>query len=136
MFRWCHPIFSYHYWILPEYTFSGFTIQKQPPRGVLRKRCSENMKQIYRRTPMPKCDFNKVALPFYWNHTLAWVFSCKFAAPSMELTLSRWGCLSTKKFSSRVRQRGELKWASQLKPSGQQIFSTMSRPESTLIRQD
>ena len=26
------------------------------------KRCFENMQQIYRRTPMPKCDFNKVAL--------------------------------------------------------------------------
>ena len=38
------------------------TIQKQPLRGVLRKICSENMQQIYRRTPMPKCDFNKVAL--------------------------------------------------------------------------
>ena len=25
--------------------------QKQPLRGVLRKRCSENMQQIYRRTP-------------------------------------------------------------------------------------
>ena len=25
------------------------------------KRCSENMKQIYRRTHMLKCDFNKVA---------------------------------------------------------------------------
>ena len=36
--------------------------QKQPPRGVPRKRCSENMQQIYRGTPMPKCDFNKVAL--------------------------------------------------------------------------
>ena len=35
--------------------------QKQPPRGVLKKRCSENMQQIYRRTPMPKCDINKVA---------------------------------------------------------------------------
>ena len=35
--------------------------QKQPSRGVFRKRCSENMQQIYRRTPMPKCDFNKVA---------------------------------------------------------------------------
>ena len=32
------------------------TIQKQPSRGVLRKRCSENMQQIYRRTPMLKCD--------------------------------------------------------------------------------
>ena len=34
----------------------------------------------------------------------------------------------------RVRQRGELNWASQLKSSGQQIFSTVSRPESSLIR--
>ena len=37
------------------------SFQKQPPRGVLRKRCSENVQQIYRRIPMPKCDFNKVA---------------------------------------------------------------------------
>ena len=35
---------------------------KQPSKGVLRKRCSENIKQIYRKTPMSKCDFNKVAL--------------------------------------------------------------------------
>ena len=54
--------------------------QKQPSRGVLRKRCSENMQQMYRRTPMPKCDFNKVAKQLYWNHTSAWVFSCRFAA--------------------------------------------------------
>ena len=32
------------------------TIQKQPSRGVLAKRCSENMQQIYRRTPMLNCD--------------------------------------------------------------------------------
>ena len=38
------------------------SIQKQPFRGVLRKMCSEYMQQIYRRTPMPKCGFNKVAL--------------------------------------------------------------------------
>ena len=37
-------------------------LQKQPPRVVPRKRCSENMQQLY------------------WNHTSAWVFSCKFAA--------------------------------------------------------
>ena len=37
-----------------------FLFQKQSPRGVPRKRCSENMQQIYRRTPMSKCDFNKV----------------------------------------------------------------------------
>ena len=34
----------------------------QPSRGVLKKRCSGNMQKIYRRTPMPKCDFNKVAV--------------------------------------------------------------------------
>ena len=28
--------------------------QKQPSRGVHKKRCYENMQQIYRRTPMPK----------------------------------------------------------------------------------
>ena len=55
-------------------------LQKQPTRGVPRKRRSENMQQIYRRAPMPKCDFNKVAKQLYWNHTSAWVFSCKFAA--------------------------------------------------------
>ena len=35
--------------------------QKQSPRRVLREKCSEKMQQIYRRTPMSKCDFNKVA---------------------------------------------------------------------------
>ena len=39
--------------------------QKQPTRGVLRKSSSENMQQIYSKTPMPKCDFNKVALQLY-----------------------------------------------------------------------
>ena len=36
--------------------------KKQPFRYVLRKRCSENMQQIYRSKPKPKCDFNKVSL--------------------------------------------------------------------------
>ena len=39
------------------------------------KICYENMQQIHRGTPIPKCDFNKVA-----NHASAWVSSCKFAA--------------------------------------------------------
>ena len=39
--------------------------QKQPPRGVLSKRRSVNMQHIYRRTPMPKWDFNKVAKQLY-----------------------------------------------------------------------
>ena len=57
-----------------EKSFSLLYIKKQPYRGVLRKRCYENMQQIHSRTPMPKCDFNKVASQLYWNHTLAWVF--------------------------------------------------------------
>ena len=40
-------------------------MQKQPPRGFPRKRCSENIQQTYRRTPMPKCDFDKVASQLY-----------------------------------------------------------------------
>ena len=30
-----------------------------------RKKCFENMQEIYRGTPMPKCDFNKVEKQFY-----------------------------------------------------------------------
>ena len=52
--------------------------QKQPSRGVLRKRSSGNMQQIYRRTPMSKCEFNK--LHFGMGVLLhikfgAWIFS-------------------------------------------------------------
>ena len=43
--------------------------QKQSSRDVLAKRCHENMQQIYSRTTIPKCDFNKIALQtnFYQN---------------------------------------------------------------------
>ena len=44
---------------------SKLLLQKQPLKGVLEKRCSENMQQIYRRTHMPKCNFNKVAKQLY-----------------------------------------------------------------------
>ena len=40
-------------------------IRTQPSRGALKKSCSENMQQIYRRTPMRKCNFNKVARQLY-----------------------------------------------------------------------
>ena len=39
-------------------------LKKQPPRGALKKRSSKNMQQIYRRTPIPKCDFNKANITF------------------------------------------------------------------------
>ena len=54
------------------------TDQKQPFRGGLRKRCSENMQQICWRKPIQKCDFNKVSKQLCWNHSSRWVFSCKF----------------------------------------------------------
>ena len=65
---------DYHKCMVPYKT------QRQPSRGVFRKRFSENVQQIYKRTPMPKCDFKRVAKQLYWNHTSAWVFSCNFAA--------------------------------------------------------
>ena len=56
---------------VPEYQISPFTslqdFQKQPPRGVpwKRCRCSENMQEVYIRTPTPKCDFDKFAKQLY-----------------------------------------------------------------------
>ena len=38
--------------------------QKLPFRDFLRKRCPENMQQIYRKTPMSKCDFSKITCNF------------------------------------------------------------------------
>ena len=57
--------------------FNQNKIQEQPSRGVLRKRGSENMQQIYRRTFKSKCDLNNVAKQLYRNHNSAWEFSCK-----------------------------------------------------------
>ena len=40
----------------------SFKLQKQPSRGVFKKRCSENMQPVYKKTPIPMCDFKKVNL--------------------------------------------------------------------------
>ena len=65
------PVKDYNY-VLNKQQFwddlrSRYNWQKQPPGGVLRtfpknkqNECPENKQQIYRRTPMSKCDFNKV----------------------------------------------------------------------------
>ena len=37
------------------------SVTRYTARGVPGKRCSENMQQIYRRTSIPKWDFNKAA---------------------------------------------------------------------------
>ena len=60
-----NSVFQYLYikqfsWTLRSCTYL-LEMQKHPSRGFLRKNCSENMQQIYRRTSMLKCDFNKVA---------------------------------------------------------------------------
>ena len=71
---------NFHAKSYPRPVDADIKSQKQPYRSVRGKRCSENMQQIYRRKPMPKCDFNKVALKLYWNRTSTWVFSYKNVA--------------------------------------------------------
>ena len=51
---------------LIEDSQNGVKYLQQPSTGVPRKRCTENMQQVYRRTTIPKC--------------LTWVSFCKFAA--------------------------------------------------------
>ena len=60
-------------------------LHRQPRIGVLKKRYSEIMQQIYRRTLMSNCDFNKVAKQLYLNNTSTWVFSCKFSAYNFQI---------------------------------------------------
>ena len=59
-----HPPVAFNNNVIKKYPHhKHLGIQKQPPRGILKKRFSENMH--YRRTPMPKCDFNRIALQLY-----------------------------------------------------------------------
>ena len=80
---------------------------KRPSRCVLRERCSENMQQIYRRTPMLKCDFDEVTWQISWNHTSAWVFYCKFAAyfrTPFPRNTSGWLLLQCTRFCARLKK--------------------------------
>ena len=45
--------------------FAIGNIRSSPPLMFLLKSSSENVHQIYRRTPMPKCDFNKFFLHIF-----------------------------------------------------------------------
>ena len=40
--------------------------------------CSESMRRVSGVASVPKCDFNRVAMPFSWGHTLFSLFSCEF----------------------------------------------------------
>ena len=66
---WCYFFISLFHFSLQCCFFISLVnlIQKQPSIGVLIKRCPENMQRIYRRAPMPKCDFIRVALQLYKN---------------------------------------------------------------------
>ena len=61
----CDHVYTKRRFLICVYFEVKLFLQKQPPRGVLKKRCSENAQQIYRRTPIPKCDFNKNAKQIY-----------------------------------------------------------------------
>ena len=68
------------------------------------------MQQIYRRTPIPKCDFNKVAKQLYWNRTSAWVLCCKFAAYFQNIFFSGTpldGCFCVSHLHCRANSIGE-----------------------------
>ena len=50
-----------------KYSIIHFFIQKQLSRGVFRKLYSENLQPIYKKTTMPKSDFNKVEKHLWWT---------------------------------------------------------------------
>ena len=49
-------------WLKITFAFLILKEQKEPSRGIHRKRYSENMRQIYRRAPMPKSNFIEIVL--------------------------------------------------------------------------
>ena len=83
------------------------------------------MQQIYRRTPMLKCDFNKAALQLYSNNTSAWVFSCKFAAYFQSTFSKEHLWVTTSGLYGRIKIAEELK----LPPSQKYFKVTDSNPQ-------
>ena len=53
--------------------------QKQLFRGFLEKRYSENMQQVYRRIPMPKCDFKATLLKSRFGTGILLQICCIFS---------------------------------------------------------
>ena len=51
----------YRYWD----SFNSYNCAEAAAIGFLIKMCSENMQQIYRRTPMPKCNISKCTRQLY-----------------------------------------------------------------------
>ena len=63
--------------------------QKQPPRRIPRKRCSENVQQICRRTPLPKLpsNFIEITLRYGCPPKSCCIFPEYFHTPSATLPL-------------------------------------------------
>ena len=106
--------------------------QKQPSRGVLRKRCSENMQQIYRRTPMSKREFNKLHFGMgvllyiklaacifsehifvrthlygcFWYRLLSTLSSCIWNGVSLHVVETKWGKKIHEIFYDVLEKRG------------------------------
>ena len=59
--------FILYYFTLQTLLLTIKQSEKQPSRGVLKKKFSQSIQQIFSRTPMPKVNFNKVAKDTYKN---------------------------------------------------------------------
>ena len=74
-----HDVLLLDEFLLANYWFWNI-LQKQPSRVVLRESCSKICNKFTGKHPWRSVISINVAKQLYWNHTLAWVFSCKFAA--------------------------------------------------------
>ena len=82
-------LFSERVNIWQKQKYLGQPFQKQPPRGVSRKGCSETCCKFTWEHP------RRIAISkqLYWNHTLAWMFSCYIFSEQLLLKNTSGGLL-------------------------------------------
>ena len=68
----------------------------------------------YRRTPMPKCNFNNIAKQLYWNHTSPWELSCKFVSHFQNIFSKEHLCRAACCFSCNIASHETAQGLSQL----------------------
>ena len=104
-------------------------VEKQPLRGNPRKRCSENMQQIYRRTPMTKCNFIEIVLRYGCSPVnLLHIFRIPFLKNTSErllLKVEEWSSKSrcykiwhSKKYAVNLDQKKKEKFCETMKTQG------------------
>ena len=93
-----HYDYMYRYWLKEVLKLTEATTQ-----GCSWKKCSENMQEIYRRTPMPKCDFSKEIALRYGCSTvnLLHIFRTPFLRTPLDAS---WFCLSLQIFKGCLSQ--------------------------------